>query len=36
MKLAAGLIMAGMAVTDAESTLNDSALRTGYANSGMS
>jgi len=34
MKLAAGSLMASLA--GAESILNDSALRTGYANSGMS
>ena len=34
MKLAAGSLMAGLA--GAEGILNDSALRTGYANSGMS
>jgi hypothetical protein len=33
MKLAAGLLMAGVA--DADGSLNNSAPRTGYANSGM-
>ena len=34
MKLTAGLLIAGMA--DADGILNDSASRTGYANSGIS
>lgn len=34
MKLAAGLLVAGVA--DADGSLNDSAPRTGYANSGIS